>query len=358
MISVRFCLCWCLLFTLASSLRAQLLVHSRLPILKIAANHADLTRYSRQETVLQLFDSATDSLNRLTDGAQLTSAVGIRLRGSSSLGLFPKTGYRLELHGSAGQDRSVAVLGMPEEEDWILHGPYSDKSLIRNAFAYSLAGDLMRYAPRGRFVEFLLNDDYRGVYLLVESIKRDDNRVDIAKLKSDETEGEDLSGGYILKIDKGTNENWSHNPLFTLAPHRYDFGGSAETPLFYHYPKPRNIVPEQRAYIKQWMQDFENTLASPAFDDPVNGFWSKIDVESFINYFLINEITRNVDAYRLSTYMYKERDRKGGRLSMGPVWDFNLGFDNGQYCTELTVGGWIYRFPEYCPSDLFQPPFW
>jgi len=126
--------------------------------------------------------------------------VGIEIRGSSSQ-MFPKKSYGFETRNQVGEDIDFPILGLPEEGDWILYAPYSDKSLIRNVLTFSLAKPLGHYASMCRFVELFLNNEYQGIYVLMEKIKREDTRVDIATLNPDEPEGEDLTGGYIVKLE-------------------------------------------------------------------------------------------------------------------------------------------------------------
>ncbi|CAN0606076.1 unnamed protein product, partial [Ectocarpus sp. 12 AP-2014] len=166
----------------------------------------------------------------------------------------------------------------------------------------------------------------------MEKLKRDSNRIDINKLKDDENSGEDLTGGYILKIDKTTgnvdDDLNSRNsfvsdfdPLFASTGQKIYFQ--------YEYPDVDDITTEQRAYISDYVYQFENALISEDFEDSVNGYTAYIDVDSFIDFFILNEISNNIDGYRLSTFMHKEKNEK---LKMGPVWDFNIAFGNVDYC--------------------------
>ena len=337
---------------------AQNLTDTRLPILRFDVVHDSLTRDSRSTTVLHLLNAADGGRNRFDDMGGQRLGAAIKLRGSSSLNLFPKTGYGFELKGADGEDTSAVLLGMPKEEDWVLHGPYSDKSLVRNALVYDLARDLMAYAPRSRFVELMLRDDYRGIYLLVEKIKRDKQRVDVAKLLPSTTSGDSLTGGYILKFDKTTGEDFSTNPVLTLPPHRYAFAGKQRTEVVYVYPKAEDLAPEQRQYIASWLTDFEQRLVSRDFDDLNRGYMPLVDLRSFVDFFIINELAKNIDGYRLSTFFSKQRDSEGGRLVMGPVWDFNIAIGNADYCQGAVVQGWVVNFPQVCPNDGFQPTFW
>jgi hypothetical protein len=126
----------------------------------------------------------------------------------------------------------------------------------------------------------------------------------------------------------------------------------------YHYPKPDEITSPQKWYIQNFIGDFENTMASPDFADPVSGYASVLDVESVIQMIFIQEISRNVDGYRLSTFMYKDRDSIDPRLHLGPVWDYNLGFSNVDYCIGPGYQGWAMDFNNFCPGDYWVVHFW
>ena len=138
--------------------------------------------------------------NNITDdGTDYDGRIAIEFRGSTSQG-FPKKPYGLETQDSAGEN--IQFLGMPTENDWVLHNPYSDKSLMRNVLAFDMARAMGRYSPRTKFCEVFLNGQYQGVYVLMEKIKRDSNRVNIAELDATMNGGDALTGGYIVKIDK------------------------------------------------------------------------------------------------------------------------------------------------------------
>ena len=277
--------------------------------------------------------------------------ISIELRGSSSQG-FPKKSYSLETQDALGENNNVSILNMPEENDWVLYAPYSDKSLIRNILTYRLGESLDRYAPRTRLCELILNGEYIGVYVFMEKIKNDKNRVDIADLTENDTIGDDLTGGYILKIDKTTNGvgyNWNSTVLPPFSNNSINFK--------LHYPKENEELPVQANYIRNYMTDFENSLNSSNFMDTILGYRNYIDVPSFIDFFLMNEISRNVDGFRLSTYMFKDKDSKGGKLNLGPLWDFNLAFGNANYCDGSETTGWGIDFNAVC-TDVNVIPFW
>lgn len=179
--------------------------------------------------------------------------VSIEIRGATSQS-FPKKSYGFETQYENGENRNVSLIDLPEENDWILYAPYSDKTLIRNILAYKLSRKLGHYAPRTKLCQLIVNGDYRGVYVLIEKIKRDENRVDISKLNPDEVTGDDLSGGYMLKIDKQTGNS---GPVW-----QSDIGGIY---FQYEYPKYDEIVPEQKEYIKNCIDKFEEALTG---EDP------------------------------------------------------------------------------------------
>ena len=278
--------------------------------------------------------------------------IGIEIRGSSSQ-FFDKKSYGFETWDESGEDLNVSLAGYPEEEDWILYGPYSDKSLIRNVLIYNLSNQIDRYATKTKFYNLDINKQFLGVYVLMEKIKRDKNRVDISKNKA-----EDISGGYIIKIDKPTGDGDSFNSDIAFMS-EYTSGGVKglnKNPVFlYEYPKNDDISNDQKQYIQNYMQGFENALASEDFKSLEDGYRQFINVDTFIDFFILNEITRNVDGYRISTFMNKD---KGGKLNMGPIWDFNIAFGNANYCGGELTSGWAFNFNEVCPQDGMHVPFW
>ncbi len=322
---------------------------SNLPIVVIDTDGQEILDDPRIVVHMGIIDNDS-AINNIDDPFNgYDGQISIEIRGSSSQ-MFPKKQYALETQDIDGENLNVSILGMPEENDWILHAPYSDKSLLRNFLAYELARDMGRYSSRTRFCELVINGDYKGLYIFMEKIKRDNNRVDISKLNPDETTGDDLTGGYIVKVDKWDGENndgwWSASPL-----PEYD-----GTWYQYHYPKPDDIVDEQKDYINNYITDFELLLASEAYNDPDAGYYDQVNLESFIDVSLMSEISKNVDAYRLSAYMYKDKDSEDGRLTMGPIWDYNLAFGNADYYDGWDPAGW--QLDVELGGDPFKIPFW
>lgn len=325
---------------------------SNLPIININTQGQNISDNYRIVADMGIIYNGENVRNNTTDAFNnYNDKISIEVRGSSSQG-FPKKSYSLETQDLIGGNNNVSILNMPEENDWVLYAPYSDKSLMRNVLSYGLGESLDRYAPRTQFCELVINGEYQGVYVFTEKIKRGENRVDIAKLTINDTIGDDLTGGYILKIDKSTNGtgfNWD-SPI----PASY----SANVINFkLHYPKDNEELPVQANYIRNYVTDFENALNGINFMDTFLGYRNYIDVPSFIDFFLINEINKNVDGFRLSTYFYKNKDSKGGKLNLGPLWDFNLAFGNADYCEGSETTGWGIDFNAICGGG-YDIPFW
>lgn len=291
------------------------------------------------------------------DIIDFSGLIGIEIRGSSSQ-MFPKKQFGLETRDASEEGIDVSILGLPEEEDWILYAPYSDKSLIRNVLIYDLARDIGRYASRLNFAEVSINGDYNGLYVFMEKLKRDANRIDINKLKVDENSGEDVTGGYILKIDKadGADETL-YTDVNAITSDYAPMNATLNQKIHFVYDTPdeEDITAEQRQYITNYMNAFEDALAADNFTDANDGYAKYIDVDSFIDFFLLNELSNNVDGFRLSTWLTKEKSEK---LKMGPIWDFNLAFGNANYCGGGETNVWAYKFNERCSNDTWLIPFW
>jgi len=320
---------------------------TNLPIFYLNTNGQEIPDDPKIDATLEIAWEGEGETNSTFDpGNHFSGKIGIEIRGSSSQ-MFPKKSYGFELYDDAGEDLSFPLLDLPEEEVWILYAPYSDKSLLRNVVIFTLASQMSdTYASRCRLVELFLNNEYQGVYVLMEKIKRDDNRVAINKLKEDETSGEDLTGGYIIKIDKETGSGgdgwWSQIPNADNSRSFYQ----------YEYPKPEDIQPEQKKYIQDYIHDFETAVYNLSHDAQY-GYQNYMNLETFYDYMIVNEFSRNVDGYRLSTFLNKD---KNGKLNAGPIWDYNLAFGNCDfYDAWMTYGLVVFQD---IGEDYWQVPFW
>ena len=283
--------------------------------------------------------------------------IGIEYRGSSSQ-LFDKKSYGFETWDEENEDMDYPLLGFPEEEDWIFYGPYSDKTLIRNKLIYDLSNQIGRYASRTKFCELTINNQYMGVYVFMEKLKRDKNRIAIKKLENNDLDSINISGGYIIKIDKSDDENGEqvYNDFNAfISNYKPNYATYQSIWFNYEYPKPKDIHNEQKQYINSYFDNFEKALSGINFKDSLSGYRKYIDVGSFIDFFILNELSNNLDGYRLSTYLQKNRNEK---LKIGPIWDFNLSFGNGNYCNGDKYDTWTYKFNETCSDDFWLIPFW
>ena len=280
---------------------------------------------------MKVLDGAT---NNIADSAKGTFYnIGIKVRGQSSA-MFPKPGYSVEVRDSTGEGMNVSMFGLPPADDWVLHGPYVDKSMLRNALAYWLFRQAGRYAPRTKHFDLYINGVYRGVYVLVEKIKRGKYRVNISKLKETDIAGDSLTGGYLWAFDKvGTNTGGggSNNQGGIEAE---GFNTSDGLNVILHYPKKANIQKQQEEYLKKYLNDLEALFMNGKNGD---GYEKYVDLASAVDYVLHQEITNNGDSYWCSFFLYKPKDKGGkdgkefkeGKVTLGPPWDFNLAMSNG-----------------------------
>ena len=325
---------------------------SRLPLILINTNGQPIPDPEKIEAEMKIIDNGPSALNRPTDPAtDYDGKIGIEIRGAYS-STFPQKPYSIETRDETGNNLNVPLLGMPAENDWALITNYNEKSFARTTLAFDMFREMGHYAPRAVLCEAFVNNIYQGIYVFTEKIKRDKNRVDISKLRPEENIGDDLTGGYIIKIDyHHSNDSWLSNYSPLGYPGRRVY-------FIYYYPKPDEITSEQKTYIQNFMAAFEDALYGDDFADPQTGYRHYIDVPSFIDYFLVSEISRNVDGYKKSRFLYKDRDSKNRLLYAGPVWDFDWAWKNIRECFYANTdgSGWSFRTND-CNPDVY-PPGW
>ena len=268
---------------------------------------------------IQIFEPDTNGVTSMTNPPSLTSRAVIAARGSSTEG-YSKVSMKVEFQDELGFGRALSPLGLPEDPDWVLYAPNNfEPVLIHNPFAHQLSRDIGRYSPRTRFVEVYLvqtglgpvaSSSYHGIYVLEEKIKLDPNRVDAPKLYAGQNSNPQVTGGYLMKIDRadpGDSGFYAANQwVLNVNPKESDL----------NLPERQG----QKNYLQKYMNDFGNALYGPNFRSPTTGYRAYIDTEAWIDHHLINVLTFNVDALRLSAYFYKQRE---GKLHFGPLWDFD-----------------------------------
>jgi subtilisin-like proprotein convertase family protein len=286
-----------------------------------------------------------DDLPNIYDGI-----AGIEIRGSYSASL-PQKPYGFETRDVNGDNLNVSLLGMPSENDWILQATYNDKNFMRNSLACKLFSECGHYASRTRFCEVMIDNSYKGIYVLMEKIKRDNKRVDIAKLDMDDNAGDSLTGGYIIKVDyPDASNSW----LSSFSPINYL---GMEVYYVYEEPDESAITVQQKNYIQGFMYSLEDALYAADYTDIQTGYRAYLDVPSFIDYLLVNELARNNDGFKKSYFFYKDKDSNGGLLNSGPVWDFDWAWKNINECSIFAAtdgSGWAYDVND-CSPDVNSP---
>lgn len=313
-----------------------------------------------------------NGISSLTNRADFRGRAGANLRGSSTEG-YPKRSYAVELWNEFDDDDDQAVLGMPAESDWVLYAPNNfEPVLIHNPFIFEVSRRIGRYAPRTRFVELYVHaasgtsasqplgtTHYQGVYVLMEKIKRAPDRVDVDPLEPEHTQAPEVTGGYVLKIDR-------------QDPNEGSFYTAGVGVVFVDPKGPELDVPQrqpQRDYIQGYFDGLDLALSGPNPGHPVTGYPAYVDVPSWLDHHILNVMAFNVDALRLSGYFYKPRN---GKIEMGPIWDFDraLGSTDGRDAapriwrsasgdlgTDMFNSDWIFANPWY--GRMFQHlDFW
>lgn len=286
---------------------------THLPIVEINTNNKTIPGINGESDLIEaqfsLYYNGKTS-NRLTDKKNLSSNIQIRYRGNSSR-VFPKHQYLVKFIDKNQQGKNVQLLGMQNENKWILNGPYLDKSLIRNYLSYNISGKIMNNVPEVRYCEVFLNEEYQGLYLLVESISR--TLTEVTRYKPNWSNG---MSSYIIRLDRHDDSNIMLNNLS-----KYSGKIINQNAINIIYPSEIDLTEEILDYINNDFSKFEKALYSYDYKE----YEKYIDVDSFVDYMILNEFFKNSDAGTHSTYLFKDIR---GKIHMGPVWDFNNAMNN------------------------------
>lgn len=243
------------------------------------------------------------------NGTNVLEAPGeSRLRGNNSM-THPKKPYRIKF------DKKQQPLDAPAKaKKWTLINNYGDKTLMRNMIAFEVARNVgMEYVPYSRPVDVILNGEYKGCYQLSDQIEVGEGRVPVAEMEETDIADEALTGGYLIEVDAYASGEISW------------FQSSRGIPVTIKSPDDDKITPEQTNYIKSYFNKLENAAYSVKYDSPTTGYRTLLDINSFLQHFIVGEVSGNTDTY-WSTYMYKKRNDP--KFYVGPVWDFDLAFEN------------------------------
>jgi hypothetical protein len=263
--------------------------------------------------------------------AHSTHLCRINIRGHSS-SYHPKKPLKIELHDPQGKDLSLSLLGMPPDPDWILYPSFTDKTFVRDVLACELWRAMGYYAPRSRYTELFIRtnssgESYQGIYVLKEKIKRGENRLALAHLKKGHNAQPEIAGGYIFKKDR-------------LNKGELGFATSQGILFAYEEPKEREITSAQGRWLTTYLNRFEQALFGPSFCNPDLGYGEYLDVDSFIDYHWLVELSKNMDGFSHSVFFHKDRE---GKLTAGPVWDWDLSFGNYLYPEGSSPQGWRWK---------------
>lgn len=335
---------------------AQTLDSTNLPIVFINTNFQSIPDEPKITAGMAIIDNGYNVTNHVTDTTfTYYGYVGIEQRGSiSQQWWWTQKSYAFETRTSLGLDTNVVIMNMPIESDWVLYGPFNEATLMKNVLTYQLVRELGYYVTRTKYCEMMLKTgffwDYNGIYVMMEKIKRDNNRVDISKLDLDDNAGDSLTGGYIFAVDRNINVQDS------------GWKSQKDTAVFftYKYPKAVDMTPQQKNYIQQYVDSFETVMQGPNFANPTTGFRKYIEPVSFMDFFFLQELSKNVDAYKRSAYLYKDKNSVDSRLHAGPHWDYNSAY-------KVAIGGcepfdsdtgWVYDMTCWIHGTNFPVPFW
>lgn len=345
--------------------------NNNLPIVVINTNGQNIEEVNvtsesqktpKYEAKFQLFESDSRGNILMCDGSKsiVNEKIEIGIRGQSSL-TMPKKQFSVKFLDDLGEEKKVSILNMPEDSDWVLNGLSADSSLIRNHLAYQISDEIMEFAPSTRFCEVYILDEktkeigdksYRGVYMLMEKITRNPERVDITKSDDRFADTSFIIARDKVKVGEPILESlWSSVLMEKIV--KGDGVVKKRSTLTYVYPGKTKITKKQRDYIVNYVNEFELALYSRNFKDKKVGYHKYIDVTSFIDYAIINEFFKNVDGGDVSTYFYRDL---GGLLHAGPVWDFDLTLGLPKGSPFSTVEGFrMYNTPWF--DQLFRDPY-
>ncbi len=340
------------------------LTETNLPIVWLDVDGEMIDRYERITARMKILHNGDGQLNYADTVAHpgqkidYEGYIALRYRGNSSFSSGSKKPYSFRTLDAPleenGQKVKVKILDMPKDNNWALLAPYSDKSMMRDMLAFELARPWMDYVPDGRYCELVLDGTYYGVYVLTEVVSKGKHRCD---LDDPGTEGDALTGGYILEVDR--DDEVTHLSKYKPLNSRGNPITSRNIVFQYKSPDYEDMTDEQIAYINARVDAMEDALHSSQYRDPEVGYRKYIDPQSFADYQLAQEFGHNVDAYRLSAKFFKRRDSVDQRFKM-VLWDMNLAYGNSDYYNGWRTDTWVYLNNEqlYREGDNQLVPFW
>ena len=340
------------------------LTSTNLPIVWITVEGRTIDRNERITATMKIIHNGDGQLNYADTVAypnqhvDYEGYVALRYRGGSSFDNSPKKPYSFRPLDKpleeGGTKKKVDILGMGKDNNWALIAPYADKSLIRDLLAFEISRPWMEYTPEGRLCELFLDGTYYGVYVLSEVVSKGKTRLN---LDDPGESGDELTGGYLMSVER------NDEPVYTSKYYPRTSYGKELTyrHIYFQYKEPdyEDLTAAQMQYIQYAIDRMESSLAANNYANPTTGYRQWLDVQSFIDFQLAQELGHNVDAYRLSGKFFKRRDSEDKRFKM-VVWDMNLAYGNADYYNAWRTDLWSYQANDvmYAKGEGFLIPFW
>ena len=340
------------------------LTSTNLPIVWMTVNGATIDRYERITARMKIIHNGNGQLNYADTIAHpgqkvnYEGYVALRYRGNSTFSSSDKKPYSFRPLDKpledGGSKKKVDILGMGKDNNWALLAPYSDKSMMRDILAFEISRPWMEYTPDGRYCELYLDGIYYGVYILTEVVSDGKHRLN---LDEPGDSGDDLTGGYLMEVDR------NESPVLFSSFHPENNAGQPylNRNIYDQYGSPdyEDMTEDQLNYIKIALWKMESALASEDYQNPETGYAKYIDVMSFVDFQLAQELGHNVDAYRLSTKLFKRRDSEDPRFKLA-LWDMDQAYGGSTKYESWSAESWSYRMNDmaYEANDKYLVPFW
>ncbi len=325
--------------------------HSQgVPIMHITLNNGkelkNITKEIKLDATMRIENANGSNFNA---GNLYNGNIRIKGRGNSSWNGSDKKSYSIDLTNSQGKKNEIPLLGMAKDEDWVLNACYFDKTLLRNYITFYLANAMGNWAAHAWFVELFVNGEYRGIYMLCENVKKGKQRVNIKDIGNDELS---ITGGYLFEQDypqrlKAENSKYITSSRVYNGRYYHDTPETDSLYFGFKYPKDEDRTPEQTKYISDYIAAFEEALYGNNFQDPIEGYRKYVDVQSFVDWYVITELSLDWDhTYFLSSVFFHKQ--QGEKLKIGPIWDFDVAYktsDNRSFLVRNNMP-WIKRMWE------------
>jgi len=332
------------------------LVSSNLPIVIIDLEE-EIANKSENRVVpasVKIIWDQNGGRNKITENNQskidFIGKAGIRYRGNSTYLFSPKKAFAVKLTDENGKKLKQSILGIGKDNDWVLRAPFGDKTFIRDMLVFELMQGTFEFTPTGKYCELVLNGVYQGIYTLSDRVRQGNHRVNINKPTSDTGDG--LTGGYHLEIDGEDQSGFKGDARIRDL---YDQPLSKRTYYQQQYPDNEDLSETQKSYIKNRVLDMENAVSSSSFKDPDIGFRAYFDTLSLMDFYIAQELSKNVDGYRRSTPFYKRPDSENPGFIFS-IWDFDIAFGNADYADAFSTEGWQFDLNRF-PNDGHVPWF-